>query len=168
MKKASNIRVLYLAKYAPVDGIDYSKDSSSVELLVKYHKEVYDAISNNYSVISSNKIDGIAMYHSKVDYVFSIFNDAPFRNPEVFVSSMAEYTRLPYLGARPNIRALAEDKHIAKMVALYAGLPTAKWIIVNCDSAFDISQITFDGPYFVKPRYGAASVHISQKNIFVS
>lgn len=38
----------------------------------------------------------------------------PFRNSEIFISSVAEYYKIAYLGARPNIRALAEDKHLSK------------------------------------------------------
>lgn len=165
MLNKKDLKILFLAKYAPIEGVDYLLDKNSIKLLVKYHQEIFDVLNEHYTVISSNKIDDIIKYRHDIDYVFSLYNDAPFRNSEIFVSSICEYAKVAYLGAPPNIRGLAEDKHIAKMVALYAGIPTAKWIIWNSNKSFDINSLTFEGPYFVKPRYGSASKYISENNI---
>lgn len=90
----------------------------------------------------------------------------PFQNSEVFVSAVAEYHGIPYLGARPNIRALAEDKHLAKMMAHYAGVATPAWTIYNIGS--DPYPPDFEPPYFCKPRFGAASVGIDEASACAS
>lgn len=87
----------------------------------------------------------------------------PFNNSEIFVSAVAEYHRIPYLGATPNIRALAEDKHLAKMMAKYAGIDTPKWNVYNRNEKLHAAN--FPGPYFVKPRFGAASKYIDEDSL---
>jgi D-alanine-D-alanine ligase len=68
--------------------------------------------------------------------------------------------RIPYLGARPNIRALAEDKWLSKLVAQTIGLPTARGIPYG--AATDLANPpSFEGPYFIKDRFGAASEGIT-------
>lgn len=87
----------------------------------------------------------------------------PFKNSEIFISSIAEYLKIPYLGAPPNIRALAEDKHLGKMMARYAKVPTPDWKIYNIGSR--ITPPSFNGPYFIKPRFGAASDGINVNSV---
>ena len=36
---------------------------------------------------------------------------------------------LPYLGASPILRGLADDKHLSKLCAAARGIPTAPWAI---------------------------------------
>lgn len=51
-----------------------------------------------------------------MDYVFSLMNRFAMSRPEIFISSYCEFIQIPYLGAPPNIRAIAEDKLLTKMV----------------------------------------------------
>lgn len=51
-----------------------------------------------------------------MDYVFSLMNRFAMSRPEIFISSYCEFIQVPYLGAPPNIRAIAEDKFLTKMV----------------------------------------------------
>ena len=98
------------------------------------------------------------------NYVFSLFSRAPFRNCEVYVATVCERLRIPYLGAPPNIRALAEDKLLAKLLAASLGLRIAP--SVACVRSQDIPQRPpFTGPYLVKYRFGSASESISLSNV---
>lgn len=157
--KNNDIRILFLAKYAP-SSID-SPLPSGIEdnLYAEYHYDIYNVLYNNFSeIISTNNIDSYVHNKPEVDYIFSLYNRLPFRNSEIFVSTLAEYYNIAYLGARPNIRSIAEDKHLAKMQAKHVGLNTPNWCTYNVNQ--NITSIPFDGPYFVKPRYGASSLNI--------
>lgn len=157
--KNNNIRLLFLAKYAPKT--INSKLPSGIEdtLYAEYHYDIYKVLFDNFNnIIATNDVDYIVHEKPTVNYIFSLYNRLPFRNSEIFISSLAEYYNIAYLGARPNIRSIAEDKHLAKLQALYMGLKTPSWITFNVNQK--IQEIPFDGPYFIKPRYGASSMNI--------
>jgi len=159
-----NIKVLFLAKYAPTTVDEKIPNDIIDKSYAEYHHMIFNILIELFpSLISTNDSDYIMKNKPDVDFIFSLLNRMPFRNSEIFISAVAEYYSLPYLGARPNIRALAEDKHLAKMMACYANVPTPKWKV------YDVGQVIiapdFKPPYFVKPRFGAASEGIDERSI---
>lgn len=159
-----NVCVLYLAHYAPNEFGVPAHFNAEHTIYAKYHMDIYNILKGNCPhFLSSNNPSVILSPPSDVNYVFSLYNRMPFRNSEVFISAVAEYHQYAYLGARPNIRALAEDKHLAKMMASYVGVPTPKWNV--CNVGENITKPDFDPPYFVKPRFGAASKYIDENSI---
>ena len=166
MMDICELRLLYLAYYAPTSErtIDLSgiKDVS----YVNYHRDVYDVLKKYFPKMTSSDDAGCLLnsdLNKNVDYIFSLYNRMPLKNSEVFVSSMAEYHGIPYLGAPPNTRAVGEDKHITKMVAAFADVPTAEWKIYDAGS--ELKPPAFGGPYFIKPRFGATSLEIDEDSI---
>ena len=158
-----DIRILFLAHYAPAT----AEASISVDpkdfVYAEYHFNVFRILKKVFPLTVSCCDPAIMLNKSlPVDYIFSLYNRMPFRNSEVFVSSVAEYHNIPYLGARPNIRALAEDKHLAKMMAKYAGVETPAWQIYNVGT--ELKEPPFAPPYFCKPRFGAASLGIDESS----
>lgn len=154
--KNKDIKIMFLAKYAPKT--INSKLPLDVEDIVyaQYHYDIFKILYNEFdNVISICDINKFAQSKPNVDYIFSLYNRMPFKNSEIFVSSLSEYYKLAYLGATPNIRSIAEDKHLAKVQAFYMGFSTPKWFV--CDVGNKITSIPFEGPYFVKPRFGASS-----------
>lgn len=147
---------MFLAKYAP-KSINSELPSGIKDIVyANYHYDIYKILYNEFdNIISISDINEFAHHKPNVDYIFTLYNRMPFRNSEIFVSSVAEYYKLAYLGATPNVRSIAEDKHLAKIQALYLGLSTPKWFVCNVGN--DVSNIPFKGPYFVKPRFGASS-----------
>lgn len=159
-----NINILYLAHYAPNENGICPQYDSMHKVYAEYHKKIYDILSSNCKNVKSfNNPEIIFNPPSDTDYIFSLYNRMPFRNSEIFISSVAEYHKTAYLGARPNIRALAEDKHLSKMMAVYANVPTPQWEIYSIGDKLD--KPFFDGPYFIKPRFGAASKYIDENSI---
>lgn len=159
-----NINMLYLAHYAPDENGKYYEFDILHKVYANYHRKIYDILSNNCSSVkTSNNPQIILNIPNGINYIFSLYNRMPFRNSEIFISSVAEYHKVAYLGARPNIRALAEDKHLSKMLAVYANVPTPKWRIYSIDDR--IEEPSFKGPYFIKPRFGAASKYIDENSI---
>lgn len=158
--------IAFIAQYAPPAGSTHPmKAAFGNEVYAKYHFDIYTILKNNfYDVVTGNDASFIIENHHNIDYIFTLLNRAPYRNSEVFISSLAEYYKLPYLGARPNIRALAEDKHLAKIMASFCGISTPLWLTVDVGEELH-DMPPFAGPYFVKPRYGASSKHIDEESI---
>ena len=161
------IKVLFLAKYAP-ENLN-SKIPSGIEdvIYAEYHHDIHQIISSMFEEVYSFS-DVNQLLHNKlnVDYVFSLYNRMNFRNSELFVSSVCDYYGIPYLGATPNIRAVAEDKNLAKIYASHLGIATSEWC--TCDVGKILPKIAFEGPYFVKPRYGASSLNIDERSYCVT
>lgn len=151
-------KILFIAKYAPNYDNEFVAKNPKDLLYAQYHQDIYNILKKNFDVTSATCPDKLIKYYNCFDFVFSLLNKMNFRNSEIFISSLCEYYKIPYLGATPNIRAIAEDKHIAKLQAEKLNINTPPWIIVNYNE--DISQPPFDGPYFIKPRFGATSVDI--------
>lgn len=159
-----DINILYLAHYAPDENGQYNEYDDLHKIYAAYHHKVYDILSKNCSnILTSNDPQIMLNLPKGINYIFSLYNRMPFRNSEIFISSVAEYYKIAYLGARPNIRALAEDKHLSKMMATYANVPTPKWEVYSIGD--EISSPPFEGPYFIKPRFGAASQYIDENSL---
>ena len=84
----------------------------TMQIIILLLEKAYKKLFNNLSV--THCINDIMEKSNDIDFVISLYNRFPVRNSEIFISSLCEYYHIPYLGATPNIRAIAEDKHIAK------------------------------------------------------
>lgn len=160
------LRLAFIAQYAPPLG---SKEpvfaTNENAVYSKYHYDIYSILYRHFpNMITGTDAAFIQENSQEIDYIFSLLNRSSYRNSEIFISALAEYYKIPYLGARPNIRALAEDKSLAKVMAEHCGLPTAKWVTVDVGEQID-TVAPFSGPYFVKPRFGASSKYIDEKSI---
>lgn len=157
-----SINLLYLAPYAPdKDAKEPPEMHPEFGVAPRYNYEIYQVLLEmGFKVTPCRDLSVFLKTIKKYNYIFTLFNWALFRNPEVFVSSICEYYHVPYLGAPPNIRALAEDKRFSKNIAADLGIPTTPGAVVSCQD--DLSTVPgFRGPYFVKPRFGSASKGIN-------
>ena len=161
-----DLRILFLAKFAPNAEEDYPLATEKSDgIYAQYHYDIYQILKGICpKTICAHDANILFEKSASYDFVFTLLNRAPYRNSEIFVSALLEYFSIPYLGARPNIRALAEDKHLAKMAAKYAGLSTPEWITIDTDDIVSFKE-PFVGPYFVKPRFGASSAYIDESSI---
>lgn len=167
MKDLKDLKILFLAHYAPQNIHEPVPSDIEDVVYAEYHHRIYKEIIKNFpNTKSTNDVSLLLQPNLDVDYIFSLYNRMPFRNSEIFVSSVAEYLKIPYLGATPNIRALAEDKHLAKMMASHLNIPTPKWRTYNICDKLNIPD--FPPPYFVKPRFGASSKYISEDSSCIS
>lgn len=161
----ADLDILFLAKFAP-DNPEYPLITEKTDgIYAQYHFDIYKILKK----ICPKTVcahDPAILLNSNVrfNYVFSLLNRAPYKNSEIFVSSLLEYLKIPYLGSTPNMRAIAEDKHLAKIVAQYAGLHTPLWMVIEADENIPSNPL-FAGPYFVKPRFGASSAFIDESSI---
>nr|WP_294516825.1 hypothetical protein [uncultured Rhodopila sp.] len=157
-------RILYLARFAPDDPFYTVKPEGTTTGYAEYHFRIYEALRDiGYSVASSSKPYAALMAGGNTDFVFSLLNRMPIRNPEVLVPAICTYLRLPCLGAPPNIRALAEDKYLSKLAFAGLGLPVPPGRVYRPGEP--LAPVDFAGPYFVKDRFGAASEGVTEASL---
>jgi D-alanine-D-alanine ligase len=157
----NELAVLYLAKHTPMELSVAPGPHPSLGVTPVYHYEVWRALTElGFKVEPARSLDRLVSGPRNYDYVFSLYNKAPFNHSEVFVSAVCEYLRVPYLGARPHTRAIAEDKHLTKLMAIHLGIAVPDWKIYRRESLSAKNPPAFPGPYFIKPRCGAGSLGI--------
>ena len=159
--RRSALRVLYLAPHAPVPGAP-TPPAIHPDFGVQpaYQYEIWNVLRNGLGLDVESQSDLHAVPQALEDrnYVFTLYNIAPFRNSEVYVSALAAAAGIACLGAPPNIRALIEDKWLTKLTAQALGLPTPPGTVFS--PGVPVRAPAFDGPYIAKPRFGAASMGI--------
>ena len=164
-------KLLFLAQFAPVEGRLLRKPKTPEEEFYAktFHMKLVETLDElNYDYYSTSDIDYFIKNHDKYQLIWSTYNrirfddsDLGIRNSEIFVQSLCEYFRVPYIGATPNIRALTEDKGLSKLLAEHLGINTAKWIVAS--PRFSIPKVApFKGRYFVKPQFGSGSIGIDE------
>ncbi len=164
MSLFGDMKLLYIAKFADKDPEKAVNESPNLGIAPFYHYEIKTILNDLFqSVTATSDINYLIKEVERYDYVFTLLNQGKFRNSEVLVSAICEYFKVPYLGAPPNIRALAEDKHLGKLLARHLGIPTPKWQIIERGQI--PKDVKFDGPYFIKPRMAASSFGINQDSI---
>jgi len=157
-------RILYLARFAPDEPVDAVKPESLVGGYATYHYNLFKELQAiGYDARASSKPYAAWVAGGNVDYIFSMLNRMPIRNPEIHVTSLCDYLRIPCLGAPANIRALAEDKALSKLAFAALGLPVAAGRAYAQGAPLDPPP--FPGPYFVKDRFGAASEGIREDSL---
>ena len=160
--RPGDIRILYVAEYAPEAPTFGIKTFDGDGGYPRYHHEIWETLGAvGYDVTSSSKPSSALFSRGNVDYVFSLYNRMAINNSEILISAFCEYARLPYLGARPNIRALAEDKWLSKLMARAVGIPTSPGAPYSTVDSLATAP-DFRGPYFVKNRFGAGSEDIDE------
>lgn len=155
--------MLFLAQFAPTNGKKIEPSTPEEEFYANtYHIPIYDILQRNHlDFVSSNDIKELIYNHKNYDLVWSVFNRLGFRNSEIFVQSLCEYYKIPYIGAAPNVRAMIEDKSLSKQLAEHLNIPTADWVVAS--RKYPLNKIApFSGPYFIKPRFGSASIGIDE------
>jgi len=165
---SSMARILFLAQFAPnMDGVllQSPKNAEEEYYAEMYHLKIFEVLKRyNYDFFSTHDVRHLLEHSSNYDLVWSLYNRIGFRNSEVFVQSLCEYFKLKYIGAAPNIRALVEDKSISKQLAEHIGIKTAKWVVASPRYKL-LKTPPFPGPYFVKPRFGSASIGIDESSL---
>ena len=161
-EQIENLNILYLAKYY---GLDDTSLHPVMGITPHYHNEIANIIKSlGMKIHPSNSIDAIFDHEKKYNYIFSLINVNKFKDSEIFVSALCEYYNIKYLGAPPHIRAIAQDKHLGKIFCKSLNINTPDWITINNYNELEIPK-PFEGPYFVKPRFSAGSLGISENNL---
>jgi D-alanine-D-alanine ligase len=100
---------------------------------------------------------------ARPDAVFNLFEGVPTQlGTEVGVASLLDWLNLSYTGCPAACLSLGRDKALTKHLLAGAGLPTAKYAVVD---RVPFSEWTGGWPAFVKPAMQDASVGIDQGSV---
>ena len=148
---AQRIKVLFLAKNAGSIEVGAKFDNHR-----NYHQKLLRVLINlGFDVEATDDLSA-TFGLGNFDYLYGIHSHLWFNGKEAISSAIAEYFGVPYLGPRPTVRAVMEDKVLSKHLARSLNIPTPQWM---CISKFDrtSSPPNFSPPWVLKPRNGIAS-----------
>jgi len=147
------LRIMFIAKHAKWGGGLHPDDGNHA----LYHVETREvleglglklALEDNYE----------ALFHRpEVDFVFPLLNRGGFLNSEMMLPLLCTRLGLPYLGATPILRGLADDKHLTKMACVARGVPTAPWTIYRRGAPVEQARCPAGGRMVIKPNASSAS-----------
>ncbi len=121
------LKVMFLAKHALSGGATHEEDGNHAV----YHHEILTALREiGLNVTPANDFDAL-LERGGHDYLFTLLNRAGYPMSEMLGPLMAKRIGLPFLGASPIIRGLADDKHLMKLAAQARGVPVAPWLVAR-------------------------------------
>ncbi|NIJ37272.1 D-alanine-D-alanine ligase [Sphingopyxis panaciterrae] len=146
-------RLLFIAKHALWNGGLHPDDGNHA----LYHREIREIleglgfpllVADDYAVLTDR---------IEADFVFPLLNRGGFFNSEMLLPLLCNRLGLPYLGASPIVRGLADDKHLTKLEAAARGVPTAPWALFRRGAAVDVSRCPPARRWVIKPNNSSAS-----------
>lgn len=147
------LRILLVAKHVFWEGGLHHEDGNHA-LYHREMRETLEAIGVRLRLADSYE----ALFADPgCDFVFPLLNRGGFLNSEMLLPLLAERLRLPYLGATPILRGLADDKHLAKLEAAARGVPTAPWTVYRRGAPVDAAACPGGERLVVKPNASSAS-----------
>lgn len=148
----SRLRIMFLAKHAASQGAPDQVDGNHAI----YHHELRTTLESiGLDVVAAQDFSAIEQAPD-VDFVIPLLNRAGFQNSEMLAPLLLSRRGVPFLGASPIIRGLADDKHLSKLLAFRHQVPTADWMV--CRRGAPIAEPQFRAERLVvKPNASSAS-----------
>ncbi len=153
------LKILFISKHAKWPGGLHPEDGNHA----LYHVETREVLQGlGLDLALADNYDAL-LDRPDVDFVFTLLNRGGFLNSEMLAPLLCTRAGVPFLGASPILRGLADDKHLAKLCAAERGIPTAPWTIYRRGAPVDPArcpegQATDKGPRLViKPNASSAS-----------
>jgi D-alanine-D-alanine ligase len=131
------LRILFIAKHAKWDSGLHPEDGNHA----LYHVETREILKGlGLDLRVADSFDELYA-RPDVDFVFPLLNRGGFLNSEMLAPLLCTRAGLPFLGASPILRGLADDKHLAKLCAAARGLPTAPWAVYRRGAPVEESKL---------------------------
>lgn len=148
----AELRVMYLAKHALAGGRPDAEDGSHAV----YHHELLATLQAiGLDVVPATSYEAL-WQRPDVDFVVPLLNRGGFQNSEMLAPLLCVKHALPFLGAAPIMRGLADDKHLSKLVAHQHDVPTAPWAVYRRGQRISAPGFGYDR-LVVKPNASSAS-----------
>ena len=151
------LRILFIAKHAKGDGGLHAEDGTHAA----YHREMRDVLEEIGVSLTLADDYRVLFERPEADFVFPLLNRGGFLNSEMLLPLLCNRLGLPYLGASPILRGLADDKHLAKRAAAARGLPTAPWAVYRRGAPVEAALCPKAAHYVIKPNASSASWGVS-------
>lgn len=147
------LRIMFVAKHAKWAGGLHPDDGNHA----LYHVETREILKSlGLNLVLADRYDQF-FERPAADYVFPLLNRGGFLNSEMMLPLLCTRLGLPYLGASPILRGLADDKHLSKMAAAARGVPTAPWAIYRRGAPVEEARCPKGARLVIKPNASSAS-----------
>lgn len=151
------LRILFMAKHALFGGGMHPDDGNHAI----YHHEVRTTLESlGLNLRLANRYD-VLFEKPDADFVFPLLNRGGFVNSEMMIPLLCNRLGLPYVGGSPIIRGLGDDKHLSKLAAVRAGVPTVAWACYRKGAPVEESVLPKADRWVIKPVASSASWAIS-------
>ncbi len=147
------LRILFIAKHAKWPGGLHPEDGNHALYHVET-REILQSLGLNLAL----EDDYEALFdRPDADFVFPLLNRGGFLNSEMMLPLLCTRLGLPYLGASPILRGLADDKHLSKLAAAARGILTAPWAIYRRGAPVEKARCPAGARLVIKPNASSAS-----------
>jgi D-alanine-D-alanine ligase len=144
---------MFIAKHAKWEGGLHPEDGNHA----LYHVEVREILKGlGLNLTLENRYEAL-FDKPEVDFVFPLLNRGGFLNSEMLLPLLCTRHGIPFLGASPILRGLADDKHLSKLAAAARGIPTAPWTIYRRGAPVEQQQCPAGERLVIKPNASSAS-----------
>jgi D-alanine-D-alanine ligase len=144
---------MFIAKHAKWGGGLHPEDGNHA----LYHVETREILQSlGLNLELADNPDAL-FERPDVDFVFPLLNRGGFLNSEMMLPLLCTRLGLPYLGATPILRGLADDKHLTKLCAAARGVPTAPWAIYRRGAPVEQARCPAGARIVIKPNASSAS-----------
>jgi D-alanine-D-alanine ligase len=148
------LRILFVAKHALWDAGLHPEDGNHA----LYHVEVREILKGlGFRYLSFANTYDVMFEDQDVDFVFTLLNRGGFLNSEMMMPLLCTRQGIPFLGASPILRGMADDKHLTKMAVHARGIPTAPWTIYRRGAPVEESRCPAGERLVIKPNASSAS-----------
>lgn len=148
-----DLKLLFIAKHAlsggGLDGVDGNHSP--------YHHEMRVILEGLFEKLSVATTFDVLFNDPGVDFVFPLLNRGGFFNSEMLCPILCNRLGLPFLGANPILRGLADDKHLTKLEGRSRGVPTCDWAVYRAGAPLDQERLPKASRYVIKPNNSSAS-----------
>jgi D-alanine-D-alanine ligase len=148
-----NLKFLFIAKHALGSGDLHSVDGNHSP----YHYEVRTILEGLFDNLQVANSFDVLFTNPGVDFVFPLLNRGGFFNSEMLCPILCNRLGLPFLGANPILRGLADDKHLTKLEGRVRGVPTCDWAVYRAGAPVEPDRCPKADRYVVKPNNSSAS-----------
>jgi D-alanine-D-alanine ligase len=147
------LRIMFIAKHAKWAGGLHPTDGNHA----LYHVETREVLQSLGLNLTLEDNYEALFQRPDVDFLFPLLNRGGFLNSEMMLPLLCTRVGLPYLGATPILRGLADDKHLTKLCAAARGVPTAPWAIYRRGAPVEQARCPAGERMVIKPNASSAS-----------
>ncbi|HYJ31395.1 MAG TPA: phosphoribosylglycinamide synthetase [Allosphingosinicella sp.] len=148
------LRILFIAKHALWDAGLHPEDGNHA----LYHVEVREILKGlGFRHLSFADRYDLLFDRPDVDFIFPLLNRGGFLNSEMMAPLLCTRHGIPFLGASPILRGVADDKHLTKMAVHARGIPTAPWAIYRRGAPVTEEKCPAGERLVIKPNASSAS-----------
>jgi len=152
-----DLKLLFIAKHALSDGNLDTVDGNHAP----YHYEMRVILEGLFERLETASAYDVLFTDPGVDFVFPLLNRGGFFNSEMLCPLLCNRLGIPYLGANPIVRGIADDKHLTKLEGVARGVKTCDWAVYRAGAPIDEERCPKADRFVIKPNNSSASWGVS-------